>query len=102
MWAIPFSLWLVLTGLIAWRDLPRIIHYLEKTYDFATMRAEKYAKFIAALIYLPVFGFLALGLWLGETHQFGTFGVCAMWLAGPVWFFLGYSFTGGRRKTDSA
>lgn len=100
MWIVPFVLWLFLTGIIAWRDLPRITQDLEKTHYFARIKAIKYAKLIAILIYFPVFVTMALSLWLGETHQVGTCGVAILWLVGPLWFWLGYSFTGGRKKVD--
>jgi hypothetical protein len=95
-WIIPFLLWLALIMLAAWRDISRIQSNLEYTYQLSTKVARRYALIIAGAIYIPAYAFLVLATWLLKTHQIGTFGIAALCLLGPLWWFLGYALTGGR------
>lgn len=99
-WLVPIFLWLTLTVLAAWRDVPRITFHLEHAYGITGQAAAIRSRVIAGLIYLPTFAIMALGGWLSFTHRIGEFGLCVFWVIGPLWLFLGYTLTGGRSKVS--
>lgn len=97
-WLLPIFLWLTITILAAWRDIPRITFHLEHTYGITGQAARIRSGIIASFIYFPAFAVMVLGGWLSFRHQIGEFGLCTLWIIGPLWIFLGYTLTGGRSK----
>lgn len=100
LWLIPLLSWFVLTMLAAWRDTSRILANIEYTYGLSKQAARNYSKIVSSLIYLPAYGFVVLGTWLGETHQIDAIGAFALWLMALLWWFLGYLLTGGRSRAS--
>lgn len=100
LWIIPLLSWFVLIVLAAWRDTARIRANIEHTYKLPEQVARNYSMIVTGVIYLPAYGFVILGAWLGERHQIGAIGVSCLWLMSPLWWVIGYLLTGGRSRTN--
>lgn len=98
LWIINLLLGFGLTLLAINRDIPRVKAHLEDTYNYSNRLSHRYAILISSLIFFPVFGYFMLAVWVSETHRLNEFGFCCLLLAAPLWWYLGYLFTGGNPK----